>query len=174
MKIFDAVVTPAQDNCSIRVFFSKNKKVKETNRLKKLIKYEKINKINTYKTSKIYEKKVKNSWKILKQELIKLKKENKTIVAYGASAKSGTISRCAGLGKELIDYYIDDSPSKQGLYTPIYNIPILSKKDGYKKKIDYLLILAVNYADMIIKKESEFKRKGGKFIVPRGEKIQYI
>ena len=174
LKIFDAVVTPAQDNCSIRVFFSKNKKAKETSRLKKLLKYEKINKINTYKTSKIYEKKVKNSWKILKQELIKLKKENKTIVAYGASAKSGTISRCASLGKELIDYYIDDSPSKQGLYTPIYNIPILSKKDGYKKKIDYLLILAVNYADMIIKKESEFKKKGGMFIVPRGERIEYI
>mgnify|MGYP007000296910 CR=1 len=65
LKIFDAVVTPAQDNCSIRVFFSKNKKAKETSRLKKLLKYEKINKINTYKTSKIYEKKVKNSWKIL-------------------------------------------------------------------------------------------------------------
>lgn len=174
LKIFDAVVTPAQDNCSIRVFFSKDKKIKETQRLKTLIKYEKANKINSYKTSKIYEKKVKNSWKILKQELIKLKKENKTIVAYGASAKSGTISRCADLGKDLIDFYIDDSPSKQGLYTPIYNIPILSKKDGYRKKIDYLLILAVNYADMIIKKETEFKRKGGKFIVPRGEKIQFV
>ena len=134
LKLFDAVVTPAQDNCSIRVFFSKNKKIKETNRLKKLIKYEKINKINSYKTSKIYEKKVKNSWRILKKELIKLKKNKKTIVAYGASAKSGTISRCADLGKNLIDFYIDDSPSKQGLFTPIYNIPILSKKEGYKKK----------------------------------------
>tara|TARA_A100001011_G_C14307893_1_gene844091 strand:- start:391 stop:1632 length:1242 start_codon:yes stop_codon:yes gene_type:complete len=174
LKLFDAVVTPAQDNCSIRVFFSKNKKIKETNRLKKLIKYEKINKINSYKTSKIYEKKVKNSWRILKKELIKLKKNKKTIVAYGASAKSGTISRCADLGKNLIDFYIDDSPSKQGLFTPIYNIPILSKKEGYKKKIDYLLILAVNYADMIIKKEKEFGKKGGKFIVPRGETIQYI
>ena len=174
LKLFDAVVTPAQDNCSIRVFFSKDKKIKETNRLKKLIKYEKINKINSYKTSKIYEKKVKNSWRILKKELIKLKKNKKTIVAYGASAKSGTISRCADLGKNLIDFYIDDSPSKQGLFTPIYNIPILSKKEGYKKKIDYLLILAVNYADMIIKKEKEFSKKGGKFIVPRGEKIQYL
>jgi C-methyltransferase. len=60
------------------------------------------------------------------------------------------------------------------LFTPIYNIPILSKKEGYKKKIDYLLILAVNYADMIIKKEKEFGKKGGKFIVPRGETIQYL
>jgi len=174
LKIFDAIVTPAQDNCSVRVFFSRNKKIRETIRLKKLLEYEKKNKINTYSSSKRYETKVKNSWKILRQELLKLKKNNKTIVAYGASAKSGTISRCANLGKDIIDFFIDDSPSKQGLYTPIYNIPILSKKEGYKKKIDYLLILAVNYADIIIKKEKNFKINGGKFIIPRGEYIEYV
>jgi len=174
LKIFDAIVTPAQDNCSVRVFFSRNKKIRETIRLKKLLEYEKKNKINTYSSSKRYETKVKNSWKILRQELLKLKKNNKTIVAYGASAKSGTISRCANLGKDIIDFFIDDSPSKQGLYTPIYNIPILSKKEGYKKKIDYLLILAVNYADIIIKKEKNFKISGGKFIIPRGEYIEYV
>lgn len=174
LKIFDAIVTPAQDNCSVRVFFSRSKKIRETERLKKLLEYEKKNKINTYSSSKRYETKVKNSWKILRQELLKLKKNNKTIVAYGASAKSGTISRCANLGKDIIDFFIDDSPSKQGLYTPIYNIPILSKKEGYKKKIDYLLILAVNYADIIIKKEKNFKINGGKFIIPRGEYIEYV
>ena len=41
----------------------------------------------------------------------------------------------ADLGKDLIDFYIDDSPSKQGLYTPIYNIPILSKKRVIEKKL---------------------------------------
>ncbi len=174
LKIFDAIVTPAQDNCSVRVFFSRSKKIRETVRLKKLLEYEKKNKINTFSSSKRYETKVKNSWKILRQELLKLKKNNKTIVAYGASAKSGTISRCANLGKDIIDFFIDDSPSKQGLYTPIYNIPILSKKEGYKKKIDYLLILAVNYADIIIKKEKNFKINGGKFIIPRGEYIEYV
>jgi len=174
LKLFDAVVTPAQDNCSIRVFFCKNKNIKQTKRLKKLLEYENKNNINKYETSKRYQIKVKNSWKNLKSELIKIKKNKKTIVAYGASAKSGTISRCADLGKKLIDFYIDDSPSKQGLYTPIYHIPIFIKKNGYKKKIDYLLILAVNYADMIIKKEKEFKKRGGVFIIPRGEYIQYI
>ena len=159
LKLFDAIVTPAQDNCSIRVFFSKNNKIKQTNRLRKLLGYENKNNINTFKTSKKYQIKVKNSWKNLKNELIKLKKNKKTIVAYGASAKSGTISRCADLGKNIIDFYIDDSKSKQGLFTPIYHIPILSKKDGYKKKIDYILILAVNYADMIIKKEKNLKKR---------------
>ena len=132
------------------------------------------NKFNSYNTSLKYKKRVKNSWKNLKSTLIKLKSKNKKIVAYGASAKSGTISRCANIGSDLIDFYIDDSPSKQGLYTPIYHIPILSRKEGFKKKIDYILILAVNYAQIIMKKEEEFKKKGGKFIIPRGEKIEII
>ena len=48
-----------------------------------------------------------------KSTLIKLKSKNKKIVAYGASAKSGTISRCANIGSDLIDFYIDDSPSNK-------------------------------------------------------------
>jgi len=65
------VVTPAQDNCSIRVFFCKNKNIKQTKRLKKLLEYENKNNINKYETSKRYQIKVKNSWKNLKNELIK-------------------------------------------------------------------------------------------------------
>ena len=173
LYLFDAEVTPAQDHCSIRVFFSRSKKEKKTKRLKEFLKYESKHKINNYKTSLQYRKKVENSWKILRNELIKLKKQKKTIVAYGASAKSGTISKCANLDKSLIDFYIDDSPSKQGLYTPIFHIPILSKKEGYKRKIDYILILAVNYAEMIMKKEIVYKNRGGKFLIPRGEKVEY-
>ena len=60
------------------------------------------------------------------------------------------------------------------MYTPIYHIPILSRTEGFKKKIDYILILAVNYADIIMKKEKNFKSNGGKFIIPRGEKIEII
>ena len=70
--------------------------------------------------------------------------------------------------------FIDDSPSKQGMYTPIYHIPILSRKRAFKKKIDYILILAVNYADIIMSKEADFKKSGGHFIIPRGEDIQII
>lgn len=173
LYLFDAVVTPAQDNCSIRVFFSR-KKLKQTARLKKLIKEEKILKLNTLEKSLEFKVKVKNSWKNLRNALIDLKKKNNKIVAYGASAKAGTISTCAKIDSSLIDFFIDDAPSKQGKYTPIFHIPILSRKSAFKKKIDYILILAVNYADIIMKKEKKFKEKGGKFIIPRGERIEII
>ena len=114
------------------------------------------------------------SCKNLKEKLIELKKEGKTIAAYGASAKAGTIVRAADIGSELIDYFVDDSPAKQGLYTPIYHIPIISRKQADENLVDYFLILAVNYADNIMAKEQTFHNNGGRFIVPRGTNIEII
>ncbi len=174
LEIFDAIITPAQDNCSIRVFFSRKKKKRKTKRLKNLLKEEKKDNINSLEKSLEFKNKVKKSWINLKKILINLKNSKKTIVAYGASAKAGTISTCAKLDSKIIDFFIDDSPSKQGKYTPIFHIPILSRKEAFKKKIDYILILAVNYADIIIKKEKNFRDKGGRFIIPRGENVEIL
>ena len=174
LRIFDAEITPAQDNCSIRVFFSRNKKINRSKRLKELMNEEKNSNLNTLKKSLEFKTSVKNSWKNLRDSLVKLKKQNKKIVAYGASAKAGTISTCAKIDSTLVDFFIDDSPSKQGKYTPIFHIPIMSRKNAFKKKIDYILILAVNYAKIIMNKEKNFKKMGGKFIIPRGEKIEII
>ena len=174
LRIFDAEITPAQDNCSIRVFFSRNKKINRSKRLKELMNEEKNSNLNTLKKSLEFKASVKNSWKNLRDSLVKLKKQNKKIVAYGASAKAGTISTCAKIDSTLVDFFIDDSPSKQGKYTPIFHIPIMSRKNAFKKKIDYILILAVNYAKIIMNKEKNFKKMGGKFIIPRGEKIEII
>ncbi len=174
LRMFDAEITPAQDNCSIRVFFSRNKKISRSKRLEELMNEEKNSNLNTLKKSLEFKTSVKNSWKNLRDSLVKLKKQNKKIVAYGASAKAGTISTCAKIDSTLVDFFIDDSPSKQGKYTPIFHIPIMSRKNAFKKKIDYILILAVNYAKIIMNKEKNFKKMGGKFIIPRGEKIEII
>jgi hypothetical protein len=66
-------------------------------------------------------------------------------------------------------YFVDDSPAKQGFYTPTEHIPIISRKEANKKLPDYFIILAPNYSDVIIEKEAEFVKRGGKFIVPKNE-----
>lgn len=45
-----------------------------------------------------------------------------TIVGYGAAAKGNTLLNYVN---EKLDYIIDDSPLKQGMYTPGLNIPIV-------------------------------------------------
>jgi len=173
MQVFDAVVTPAQDNCAVRVFLCRDSRNK-TPRLKDIEQDELAYGANTYETSVQFRNEVQEACKNLKEKLTELKNKGKTIAAYGASAKAGTIARAADVGNELIDFYVDDSPSKQGLYTPIYHIPIISRKDTEKKLPDYFLILAVNYAENIMLKERTFHKNGGRFIIPRGTDIQII
>ena len=67
-----------------------------------------------------------------------------------------------------MEYFVDDSPAKQGLYTAGDKIPIISRAQANKKLPDYFIILAPNYSKFIIKKEKKFISKGGKFIIPVG------
>ena len=79
-----------------------------------------------------------------------------------------TIIKSSGVGKKHLDYFVDDSPAKQGLYTAGDKIPIISRKQANKKLPDYFIILAPNYAKFIMAKEKRFLEQGGKFIVPVG------
>jgi SAM-dependent methyltransferase len=106
----------------------------------------------------------------LKQELgdllRKLKFEGKKIAAFGAPAKATTLMYHFDIGSDLIDFIIDDSPLKQGLYSPGMHIPVLSSAAIAEKKPDYLVVLAWNFASSIIAKNAAFHQAGGRFIIP--------
>lgn len=171
LQIFDAFTTPAQDGCAIRFFISRKKR-KKTKQLIDLESMEKDLDLKNLNTSISYANNIINSWSLLHQTLLSLKKKNYKIAGYGASAKGGTISICSDLNKNLINYIVDDSSAKHNLYTPVHHIEIVPR-DKYPNP-DYFLILAVNYAENIMKKEKDFKNKGGKFIIPRGQNIEII
>ena len=71
-----------------------------------------------------------------------------------------------GLKDDVLDFIVDDSPLKQGLYSPGLHIPVLSSHAIVTEKPDYLLLLAWNFSDSIIKKNKEYLESGGHFIVP--------
>lgn len=173
LKVFDAVVTPAQDNCAVRVFLSRDDRPK-TERLKAIEADELASGANTYEQSTKYQAEVHQAWENLKETLVGLKAGGSRIAAYGASAKGGTIARAADIGSDLIEFYVDDAPGKHGLFTPIYHVPIISREEARANEPDYFLILAVNYAENIMAKEKAFHEAGGKFIVPKGTDIQVI
>jgi len=100
-----------------------------------------------------------------------LKAEGKRIAGFGAPAKATTLMYHFGIGPEIIDFIVDDSSLKQGLYSPGHHIPVLPAPAIYERKPDYLLVLAWNFADPIMRKHDRYKDKetGGKFIVPLPE-----
>jgi SAM-dependent methyltransferase len=166
LRVFDAVVTPAQGG-SLRMFLCRDDRP-ESERVKALEREEKKTALNSYATSVRYRKNVLEAAKQLRRALKELKRQGKTIAGYGAAAKGLTILKCSGIGLETLDYFVDDSPAKQGWYTPVDHIPIISREDAEARLPDYFLILAPNYADVIIAKEARYHDRGGKFIVPKG------
>ena len=167
MSAFDAIITPAQGG-SLRLFISKSKR-KKTKRFKILANKERQTNLNAFKKALEYRSNVKRISNKLSKIVNNIKKKGYTIAGYGAAAKGLTILKCSNLGNKHISYFVDDSPAKQGLYTPLDHIPIINRKEASKKLPDYFIILAPNYSDVIIKKEKKFMIQGGKFIVPKNE-----
>ena len=98
---------------------------------------------------------------------IKAEKANgKIICGYGASTKGNTLLQWFGLDHTLIDAIAERSPYKFGLKTVGTNIPILSEEEVRNMKPDYMLVLPWHFISEFVKRESEFLRNGGKFIVP--------
>ncbi len=99
--------------------------------------------------------------------------QGKTVVGYGASAKSTQwIQRCCFTRKHL-KFITDETPSKQYKCSPGTDIPIVDPGALTRELPDYAILFSWNYMDEIIAKEKIFRAKGGKWLIPHG-KIEII
>ncbi len=102
----------------------------------------------------------------LRDLLAGLRPDGKTVAAYGAAAKGSTLLNYAGIGPELVDYVVDRNVHKQGLHMPGVHLPIKDPSALLETRPDYLLLLAWNYKDEIADQQAEYRRGGGRFVVP--------
>lgn len=96
----------------------------------------------------------------------RLKGQDQRIAAYGASAKGSTLLNYFGIGRETLDFVADRSTYKQGRFTPGTHLPIVAPEHLLETQPDYTLLLTWNFADEILEQQAEYRRRGGKFIVP--------
>jgi SAM-dependent methyltransferase len=111
----------------------------------------------------------------LKEQLMallrRLRGEGRRIAAYGASAKGSTLMNAFGIDRGLVEFVVDRSSLKQGRFTPGNHLPILPPQALLERRSDYVLLLTWNFAAEILAQQAEFRRGGGKFIVPVPEVV---
>ncbi len=153
---------------SLRIFVKHkdNNFQKERKSVKKILEMEKMFGLTKIATYTNFSQEVNSIRKELLNFLHKAKKDNKIVVGYGAPAKGNTLLNFCEIDFELIDYTVDMSPHKQGMYLPGSHIPIRSPNEIFKTKPDYVLILPWNLKKEIMVQMKNIRKWGGKFVIP--------
>jgi len=102
----------------------------------------------------------------LREMLERLQGQGGCIAAYGAAAKGTILLNSSGINSDLIAFVADKSPHKQGKLMPGVRIPIVPPEQILDDRPDYVLLLAWNFRDEIMREQRAYLEAGGTFIVP--------
>lgn len=150
---------------SLRVYV-KRRGQKACARVSDVRRRERAHNLASLKTYADYAQRIDDNKLALLALLHQLKRQGKTIAGYGAPAKGTTLLNVFGIGADILEYIVDDSPLKQGTFTPGKRIPVVSSAYLDQHPPDYLLLIAWNFAQPIMAKHRAFAKAGGKFILP--------
>ncbi len=110
--------------------------------------------------------KVKEVTNSIKQMVDDIRAQGKTIYAYGASTRGGTLLQTCGIDNSHISYAVERNPDKYGKNMECVAIPIISEEEARKAKPDYMIILPWFFAEHFIEREKDYLAGGGHFIIP--------
>ncbi len=153
---------------SIRIFgcHKENNNFSVSHHVEKIRELELSSGFDRLETYFSFAEKVKKTKRAILEFLIHAKRQKKSIVGYGAPGKGNTLLNYCGIRQDFLDYTVDRSPHKQGLFTPGTRIPIYHPDKIKETKPDYLFILPWNLKKEITEQMAFIREWGGKFVIP--------
>lgn len=164
MELFDVKRMPVHGG-SIRCYVGRSPPPRRTS-VDQLLALEEDLMLNSLNTYLQFGSRVRDIRLQLTSLLKRLKREGHRIVGYGATAKGNTLLNYCKIGTDILDYITDNTSLKQGLYSPGMHIPVLPPERLLRDIPQYALLLAWNYLDEVLDKERDYRKLGGKFIIP--------
>jgi SAM-dependent methyltransferase len=150
----------------IRVFVQRKREGSVQPSVASALDFERSLGINAFATYQRFAQKTQEIKTALNEKIRELKDEGKRLAGYGAPAKGNTLLSFLEIGPETLSYIADRSALKQGLYTPGSHIPVVAPERLLLDQPDYVLLLAWNFVAEILEQQAEYRRRGGKFIIP--------
>ena len=165
LMIVDASLTEPKGG-SLRVIAKhKEKKYIPSKSLIDLLLKEESNNFNSHNFFYSLENNINEEKVRLVTTLEKIKKKNFKIVGLGASHSTTTLIYHFEI-QRFLDFLIDDNEKKHNTYSPGFHIKVYDKKYLEIHDIKYLIILAWQHEQTIIKKYEKFLQKGGTILIP--------
>lgn len=96
----------------------------------------------------------------------RLRSEGGSVAGYGAAAKAAILLNVTGVDSRLLDFVADRNPHKQGRRMPGVGVPIVAPEAIRERRPDYLVLLAWNFAEEIMRQEAWYAEQGGRFVIP--------
>jgi SAM-dependent methyltransferase len=167
LDVFDVDELPTHGG-SLRVYarHAERDRGSDSPRVEELSAREEIAGYETMGPYDAFDERVRECKRRLLEILIAVKRDHKSIAAYGAPGKGNTLLNYCGIRTDFLDYAADKNPYKQGRYLPGTHVPIVSPDAISDSQPDFILILPWNIKEEIMAELAYTATWSARFIIP--------